>query len=116
MQGDDAVKKVSAKLHILRFPLVVETPSRAHCLDCSEPLSLSRPDLQPPVRLIGICEQCRHWYLVDLVPDLSAGILCRLPDIEVIRSLSHENPSKGLSVMGGDSDGNTNSASPADLP
>ena len=61
-------------------------------------------------------KQCKHWFLIDLVPDLSAGTLCRLPDIEVIRNLSHENPSKGISLIGDDSDGNTTSASSADSP
>ena len=104
MKPDLPIKKVSAKLDILRFDLVVETPPRARCLNCSAPLSLSQPDLKSPDRLLGICGQCRHWFLIDLVPDSSAGILCRLPDIEVIRSLSHENPSAGISVMGDEGD------------
>ena len=96
--------------------MAVERPATPLCLNCSEPLSLSQPDPETPDRLIGICEYCRHWFLVDLTSDLSAGTLCRLPDIQVIRRLSHENPSAGISLMDGDGNGDGRSASTAELP
>jgi len=102
MKRDNAIKKVAAHLDVLRFPVAVERPAGAHCLNCSAPLSLSQPDLASPDRLLGVCERCKHWFLIDLVPDMSEGLMCRLPDIEVIRSLSRENPSKGISLMGDD--------------
>ena len=60
-------------------------------------MCLSQPDLNSPERLLGVCEHCKHWFLIDLVPDLTEGILWRLPDIEVIRQLSFENPSTSAS-------------------
>jgi hypothetical protein len=56
------------------------------------PLSLTQPDLNSPERLLGVCEQCKHWFLIELMPDRIEGILCRLPDIKVIRQLSAEKP------------------------
>ncbi len=102
MKRDNVVRKVLAKLDVLRFDLGVERSARARCLNCSRPLSLSQPDLSSPDRLLGICVQCKHWFLVDLIPDMTEGFMCRLPDVEVIRSLSHENPSDGISVKSDD--------------
>ena len=91
------IRKVPADLHVLRFPRVAAHPASAQCLSCSLPLSLSQPDLNAPERLLGVCERCGHWFLIDLIPDRTEGLLCRLPDIEVIRQLSFENPSAGPS-------------------
>jgi len=104
MQRDLPVKKVSADLDVLRFPAAVERPVRAHCLNCSLPLSLSQPDLNSPERLLGVCEHCKHWFLIDLIPDLTEGILWRLPDIEVIRELSFENSAQGPSTKSSERD------------
>jgi hypothetical protein len=88
------IKKVSADLHVLRFPAPDEHPISAECLNCSVPLSLSQPDLNSPERLLGVCENCKHWFLIDLIPDQTAGLLWRLPDSEVIRQLTFEDPPK----------------------
>jgi hypothetical protein len=88
MKRDPPSKKVSAELHVLRFPSAVGHPIRAHCSDCSLPLSLSQPDLDSPRRLLGICEQCKLWFLIDLMADQTEGLLCRLPDTAVIRQIS----------------------------
>jgi len=93
MKKEHLVKKVSAELDVLRFPSAVQHRIGAHCLKCSLPLSLFQPDLSAPERLLGVCERCKHWFLVDLIPDLTEGVLSRLPDIEVIRSLSVESVS-----------------------
>jgi hypothetical protein len=97
MKKGHIVKKVSAELDVLRFPSAVRHRIGAHCLKCSLPLSLFQPDLSSPERLLGICERCKHWFLIDLIPDLTEGVLSRLPDIEVIRQLSLEDPSEETS-------------------
>ena len=86
------IRKVAAELDVLRFPAAVERPVRAHCLQCDSPLSLSQPDLGSPDRLLGVCEHCSHWFFIHLIADQTEGILCRLPDIEVIRQLSFDDP------------------------
>jgi hypothetical protein len=93
------VNKVSAVLHVLRFPTTVERPVRAHCPRCDTPLSLSQPDLGMPDRLLGVCADCKYWFFIHLIPDRTEGILCRLPDIEIIRQLTFDNPSDGASKI-----------------
>lgn len=97
MKRDHPIKKVSAELDVLRFPTAMEHPIGARCLNCSSPLSLSQPDLDSPGRLLGVCEKCKHWFLIDLIPDQTEAVLWRLPDIEMIRHLSIENPSESSS-------------------
>jgi hypothetical protein len=99
------VKKTSAALDMLRFPTADEHPITAQCLNCSLPLSLSQPDVNSPERLLGVCEHCKHWFLIDLIPDLTEGVLWRLPNTEVIRQLSFENPSEGPSKTTSGPDG-----------
>jgi hypothetical protein len=94
------VKRVATELDVLRFPAAVERPVRAHCLNCDLPLSLSQPDLRSPDRLLGVCEQCKYWFFIHLIPDQTEGILCRLPDVEVIRQLSLDDPSEEPSKKG----------------
>ncbi len=89
------VKKVSAHLDVLRFPAAAEHPLAAQCLNCSVRLMLFQPDLDSPERLLGVCQRCKHWFLIDLIPDQTEGLLWRLPDVEVIRQLSFERVSKG---------------------
>lgn len=84
------IKKVSAELHVLRFPTTTDRPVKARCLNCSVPLALSQPDLDSPERLLGVCAKCKQWFLIDLIADQAEGLLWRLPDIEVVRQLSFE--------------------------
>src|SRR5256885_13296563 len=99
MKSHRVVKSVSADLDLLRFPMRMVKAVRACCLHCSSPLALHQPDPESPERLLGVCEQCKHWFLIDLLPNLSEGVLVRLPDTEMLRDLSHENPSGGISLM-----------------
>jgi len=92
---DGLIKKVSAPLDVLHFPAAIASPKGPSCLNCSCPLSLSQPDLDLPERLLGICEQCKHWFLIDMVPHEGEGTMVRLPEAQVIRSLSRGNRRKG---------------------
>jgi hypothetical protein len=91
------IKKVPAELEVLRFPAPSEHPVGPQCLNCSLPLALSQPDVNSPERLIGVCERCKGWFLIDLMLDEKEGLLWRLPNSEVIRRLSVDGPSKGTS-------------------
>jgi hypothetical protein len=53
---------------------------------------------------LGVCEGCKRWYLVDLMPGRSDGVLVGLPGDEVVRALSRANPSEGISLMGPETD------------
>jgi hypothetical protein len=92
MKRPSPIKKVSTELDVLCFPRAVDHHPRAYCLHCGSLLSLSQPDLGSPDRLLGVCERCKHWFIIDLIADRSEGLLCRLPDTQVIRHLSFEKP------------------------
>src|SRR4051812_37209601 len=94
------VKSVSTRLELLRFPTAPVKGVRACCLHCASPLALHQPDPDFPERLLGVCEKCKHWFLIDLLSNVSEGVLVLLPDTQVVRDLSHENPSEGISLMG----------------
>jgi hypothetical protein len=62
-------------------------------------LALHQPDPDSPERLLGVCERCKHWFLIDLLLKRSEGVMVRLPDTRVIRDLSCKNPSDGISLL-----------------
>jgi hypothetical protein len=90
MKRDPPIKIVSTVLEVFHFLAPVEHPVRPNCLNCSLPLSLSQPDINAPERLLGVCEQCKRWFLIDVLRDMPEGFLFRLPDARVIRQLSVE--------------------------
>jgi hypothetical protein len=102
MKPDRLVTRVSANLDVLHFPKNSANLDKVRCLHCSSALSLHQPDLETPGRLLGVCEPCKRWFLIDVLIDLSGGLMVRLPDMEVIRDLSRANPSAGISLMGRD--------------
>ncbi len=114
MKPNHSITKASAKLHFLRFPALFEDPLAAECLNCATDLTLHQPDMNTPERLLGVCESCKHWYLIDLVPDVSQGVMVWLPDNEVVRELSRDNPPAGISIMSHES--NEGSPGPTDEP
>ena len=84
----------SPKPWTVLFSLVVarhltdqEVPSETPCQGCGEPLSIHQPDINAPERLLGTCDTCGAWHLVDL--DRAVTVL--LPDqdalgnVEVVR-------------------------------
>jgi hypothetical protein len=97
LKHDRSIKKVSTDLDVLRFPVASERPIRLVCPKCALPLSRSQPNLNSPDRLLGVCEKCDHWFLIDLIPELTEGFLLRLPDIALIRELVVEKPSSKTS-------------------
>lgn len=99
MKPKRSVIKAPANLHFLRFPAVFEHPVEAQCLNCPSKLTLHQPDMELPERLLGVCESCKHWYLIDLVREVNEGVMVWLPDNEVVRELSRENPPAGISMM-----------------
>jgi hypothetical protein len=50
------------------------------CLNCDSPLGLTQPEAEEPERLIGTCNHCGHWYLLDWHPRSHEGVMLLLPD------------------------------------
>jgi hypothetical protein len=48
------------------------------CTLCGSPLALHQPDPGQPERLLGICDECRTWFLIDEQTELIAPLPGRL--------------------------------------
>ena len=68
-------------LEIIRLRPGSEDPSEIDCPDCQGPMIFHQPDERLPDRLIGICDSCTVWFLVES----SAGLMVRLPGEESLR-------------------------------
>jgi hypothetical protein len=55
-----------------------EVPVGTDCLACGDLLVIHQPDINTPERLLGTCDSCGAWHLVDL--DRAATVL--LPDVD----------------------------------
>jgi len=55
--------------------------SSMQCPNCDDPLVMHQPDEQSPDRLLGTCEECGAWFLLDLAGE----VMVRLPDVESLR-------------------------------
>jgi hypothetical protein len=95
-----APRRVAAFLDLLPFPRLGADLAGAACQDCAWSLTLHQPDSARPERLLGVCERCERWYLVDLMPGRADGFLVGLPDREVVRALWRATPAAGISLMG----------------
>jgi hypothetical protein len=56
------------------------------CQHCELPLDLHQPDAEFPARLLGTCDACHRWYVMDLVPDEQAVVIIALPDPDSFRN------------------------------
>ncbi len=50
------------------------------CMQCGESLELHQPDSGFPNRMLGTCDACRTWFLLDLIPGEPAAVMVVLPD------------------------------------
>lgn len=72
-------------------PLVVSTPWTVPglpcgnpCLACGDHLLIHQPDPESPERLLGTCDTCGSWHIMDC--DRSVTVL--LPDADALRDAS----------------------------
>ena len=73
----------SVPLALKRIRLAGELNDRTgvRCPACRDHLFLHQPDEECPDRLLGTCDECRAWFLID-----AAGkVMVRLPDEEELR-------------------------------
>ncbi len=54
---------------------------QVRCPQCHEGLAMHQPDDQLPDRLLGICLECRAWFLIES----DAKFMVRLPDRDTLR-------------------------------
>jgi hypothetical protein len=44
--------------------------AHAHCRNCRSRLLLHQPDPHLPDRLLGTCDRCKSWYIIDAAAGL----------------------------------------------
>jgi hypothetical protein len=71
---------VAVPLTIRRFSRLPEDLDDGGCLACAASLSLHQPDVDAFDRLIGVCDKCGTWYLLDSIPGTDDAVMVRLPD------------------------------------
>jgi uncharacterized protein YbaR (Trm112 family) len=62
-------------LDLIRLPCKPKDLSEVACPGCQDHLEVHQPDERRPDRLLGTCESCRAWFLIDAV----AAVMVRLP-------------------------------------
>jgi hypothetical protein len=53
---------------------------------CDVDLDLHQPDTEIPERLLGTCEACGRWYLIDAVSETDEAVMISLPEGASIRN------------------------------
>ena len=72
-------RMVSVPLTVVPLSTRAMVPAGAPCLRCGAALELHQPDGDAPQRLLGTCDACGGWHLIDgdgsvvvLLPDAAA--------------------------------------------
>jgi hypothetical protein len=75
--------RISLTLQLFDMRLVRDEASASRCPCCRRPLTLHQPDPDCPDRLVGICEGCRTWFIINA----ATGVMVRLPGDQELRGL-----------------------------
>ena len=70
----------SLTMRMVRFSTLPENYDEGRCLVCDGTLDLHQPDVRSPERVIGVCEVCGNWYMIDLIPGTEEAVMASLPD------------------------------------
>jgi uncharacterized protein YbaR (Trm112 family) len=71
----------SLALDLIRLQCETKDFLEVACPACQDNLVVHQPDERQPDRLLGTCESCRAWFLIDAV----AAVMIRLPDGDALR-------------------------------
>ena len=86
MVPNTETRTVPFPLTLLRFSTLPEDSNGGHCLSCNNVLELSQPDSQLPDRMVGVCEACGRWYVIDFLSATGEAVMLLLPDGDALRS------------------------------
>ncbi|SIO66062.1 hypothetical protein SAMN05444166_7944 [Singulisphaera sp. GP187] len=74
---------VFVAMDLVRLPLRFDECLDIHCEKCDEELERHQLDIELPGRMLGTCELCKAWYLIDL----EGGVMVLLPDESDLRGI-----------------------------
>lgn len=83
----NALRRVTAVLDVIPFSLAFGTLDWLRCIRCSGPLNLIQPDSNSPERLLGVCEICDRWALIELRTGEPGAVMVLLPEPGWIQTL-----------------------------
>ena len=66
-------------------PLSTHAPMKVPCLRCGVALQLHQPDDDAPQRLLGTCDVCGGWHLIDC----EGSVVVLLPDAATLCDTDH---------------------------
>jgi hypothetical protein len=73
---------VFLSLDLIRLTTDSDDPLAVQCASCHGALVLHQPDEELPSRLLGTCQECRTWFLIDG----DAELMVKLPDENMLRN------------------------------
>jgi len=83
----NATRRVPAVLDVILFSAPWGALDWVRCLLCSGPLNLMQPDNDCPERLVGVCEVCGRWALIEMAAGDSDAVMILLPEAGWLQSL-----------------------------
>ena len=75
-------RTVALSLTVSRFWIDPGVHADPSCLACGESLLIHQPDINAPERLLGTCDDCGSWHLIDW----DRAITVLLPDADGLRN------------------------------
>lgn len=82
-----SVNEQAVSLRFARLPIPPDGPINIDCLNCETPIEIHQPDSELPERMLGTCENCRTWYLVECDPNTGQAVLIQIPDPDLFLGL-----------------------------
>ncbi len=73
---------VFVAMDLIHLPFRFDEASCILCTKCYAMLERHQLDTELPSRMIGTCESCKAWYLIDL----EEGLMALLPDERDLRT------------------------------
>jgi hypothetical protein len=79
---------VPVSLRFASTPIPPDEPVNVFCMECDHRVEIHQPDSELPERMLGTCEYCQTWYLVECDTDAGDAMLILLPDPSQFRNLA----------------------------
>jgi hypothetical protein len=77
-----ATRPIHTKVQVImtRLSPFPDDLTNVGCLRCGKALELLQPEKRCSDRLVGVCDSCGYWYVLDLSPGADEVVMVLLPD------------------------------------
>ena len=80
-------REVSVRLQASTVSTPLDDVISIDCTGCAQSLDLHQPDAALPNRMLGTCEACQAWYLIEFSSEGTSAVILRLPTAGVLHEL-----------------------------